>query len=408
MFLLFAPWRRVVEISKLCARWNVAHVVNNAYGLQSASTCALINSAVRKGGRIDAVISSMDKNFLVPVGGAFVVGFQSQKQRGGAESAAKQMQFHQQAKQKQKQKQQHGGAMASNGPLDAASLALSAAAAASPSASADPSSTTATTATASLSSPPASSAPVTAPLPNVLNLISALYPGRASASALVDLFLTLMSLGAAGWTRLLAQREALWPVLRASMAALAAAHGERMLHTPDNPISLGMTLDRLDAAAVDQLAAEAESAAVKDDSHSPDQLQSRMASVSISSVSTTASSVAGVGSRAPSSGGSFTPSYLGSLLFSRNVSGPRCLSPSSTPSSTIGGLRFEHYGTHCSSYPHAYVTAACGVGMDEEEVSRFVQRLDKCIAHFHKQKDKHARQQQWSNKNDAANNDECK
>lgn len=61
----------VEAVARLCARAGVGHVVNNAYGVQCAATCANISRAQRVG-RIDLVVQSTDKNFLVPVGGAIV------------------------------------------------------------------------------------------------------------------------------------------------------------------------------------------------------------------------------------------------------------------------------------------------------------------------------------------------
>lgn len=58
-------------VAKLCARLNVPHVVNNAYGIQAAGIAREVTSAWRKG-RVDAVISSTDKNFMVPVGGSLI------------------------------------------------------------------------------------------------------------------------------------------------------------------------------------------------------------------------------------------------------------------------------------------------------------------------------------------------
>ena len=90
----FAPRRSdsIVEVAKLCAATGVGHIVNNAYGVQvqtasqhcpsmhgvhlgawtrintctwqSAGLCALVTSAWRKG-RVDAVVQSTDKNFMV-------------------------------------------------------------------------------------------------------------------------------------------------------------------------------------------------------------------------------------------------------------------------------------------------------------------------------------------------------
>jgi O-phospho-L-seryl-tRNASec:L-selenocysteinyl-tRNA synthase len=58
-------------VGQICKKYNIFHVVNNAYGCQDEKTVNLINSASNKG-RVDAVVQSFDKNFMVPVGGAIV------------------------------------------------------------------------------------------------------------------------------------------------------------------------------------------------------------------------------------------------------------------------------------------------------------------------------------------------
>lgn len=65
----FAPRVRdkVDLVAKLCQTHNVHHIINNAYGLQCAATSKLINRACVVG-RVDAIVCSTDKNFLVPVG----------------------------------------------------------------------------------------------------------------------------------------------------------------------------------------------------------------------------------------------------------------------------------------------------------------------------------------------------
>jgi O-phospho-L-seryl-tRNASec:L-selenocysteinyl-tRNA synthase len=57
----------VDEVARLCRAEDVYHVINNAYGLQCSRTSRLINRACVVG-RVDAVVCSTDKNFLVPVG----------------------------------------------------------------------------------------------------------------------------------------------------------------------------------------------------------------------------------------------------------------------------------------------------------------------------------------------------
>jgi len=54
----------VVEVAKLCKAAGVPHVINNAYGLQVGSICHAVNEACRVG-RVDAFVSSADKNFMV-------------------------------------------------------------------------------------------------------------------------------------------------------------------------------------------------------------------------------------------------------------------------------------------------------------------------------------------------------
>jgi O-phospho-L-seryl-tRNASec:L-selenocysteinyl-tRNA synthase len=54
---------------KLCGSYNIPHVINNAYGVQSAWICSRVTRACRVA-RVDVIIQSTDKNFMVPVGGA--------------------------------------------------------------------------------------------------------------------------------------------------------------------------------------------------------------------------------------------------------------------------------------------------------------------------------------------------
>ncbi|CAO2639934.1 O-phosphoseryl-tRNA(Sec) selenium transferase [Lemmus lemmus] len=65
---------RLEELAVICANYDIPHVVNNAYGLQSSKCMHLIQQGARVG-RIDAFVQSLDKNFMVPVGGAIIAGF---------------------------------------------------------------------------------------------------------------------------------------------------------------------------------------------------------------------------------------------------------------------------------------------------------------------------------------------
>nr|XP_033804156.1 O-phosphoseryl-tRNA(Sec) selenium transferase [Geotrypetes seraphini] len=65
---------RLEELALMCAKYDIPHIVNNAYGVQSSKCMHLIQQGARVG-RIDAFVQSLDKNFMVPVGGAIIAGF---------------------------------------------------------------------------------------------------------------------------------------------------------------------------------------------------------------------------------------------------------------------------------------------------------------------------------------------
>ncbi|XP_067037810.1 O-phosphoseryl-tRNA(Sec) selenium transferase-like isoform X1 [Acropora muricata] len=236
----FAPRTpdRLEEVAKLCKDQAVPHVVNNAYGVQSSKCMHLIQQAARVG-RVDAFIQSTDKNFMVPVGGAIVAGFDEK----------------------------------------------------------------------------------------FIDAVSKTYPGRASATPSIDLFITLLTLGSQGYQRLLQQRKEVYSYLSEGLSRVATAHGERLLNTKGNPISLAISLERLSNG-----------------------LELNAAGVT----------------------------QLGSMLFTRCVSGARVVSPDT--SKEINGHVFTGWGAHAKSYRCAYLTAAAAIGMAKEDVDTFLRRLDRCLS----------------------------
>merc|ERR1711915_510887 len=72
--------------------------------------------------------------------------------------------------------------------------------------------------------------------------ISQTYPGRASGSPSVDVFITLLSMGVSGYKLLLAQRKTLFAVLKSEMQTLADKYGLTVLESKNNTISIAMTL----------------------------------------------------------------------------------------------------------------------------------------------------------------------
>ncbi|KAK0132095.1 O-phosphoseryl-tRNA(Sec) selenium transferase [Merluccius polli] len=232
---------RLEELAMMCAKYDIPHIVNNAYGIQASKCMHLIQQGARVG-RVDAFVQSLDKNFMVPVGGAIIAGFDEA----------------------------------------------------------------------------------------FIQEISQMYPGRASASPSLDVLITLLTLGASGYKRLLAERKEMYSFLAEQLSSLAAAHGERVLHTPHNPISLAMSLDGLrgdgDNKAVTQ---------------------------------------------------------LGSMLFTRQVSGARVIPLGKEQ--TVSGHTFRGFMSHSEAYPCPYLNAASAVGITRDDVALCVKRLDKCLKALRKE-----------------------
>jgi O-phospho-L-seryl-tRNASec:L-selenocysteinyl-tRNA synthase len=254
----------VDKVAKLILEYNagnagagVSHVINHAYGLQCRNTNKLLNRACAIG-RVDAIICSTDKNFLVPVGGALIIS----------------------------------------------------------------------------------------PNSHVIESISKNYPGRASASPMVDLFITLLSMGLDGYKAILDERARLVQLFRESLLRVANVFGERVLDCPRNTISYGLTLDNL--IRIDD-----------------DNVNDAFSSVSMDDVI--------MDKRQQEINTQITK--FGSMLFTRCISGTRVVPRCSTK--TISGHVFQGFGSSNDNYPNAYMTAACAVGMGEEEMKEFFIRLEK-------------------------------
>jgi O-phospho-L-seryl-tRNASec:L-selenocysteinyl-tRNA synthase len=137
-------------------------------------------------------------------------------------------------------------------------------------------------------------------------------------------------MGSSGYRRLLEEREVLVEHMKSKLSEICAEHGERMLSTPSNRISFGVTLDTFTSM--------------------------------------------------DSSDRSMDQTYLGSMLFTRCVSGTRVIRKGET--NTICGHSFQGFGSSIDDYPHTYMTAACAIGVTKEEIDRFIGVLDKSMKAF--------------------------
>lgn len=69
--------------------------------------------------------------------------------------------------------------------------------------------------------------------------------GRASGTPSLDVFATLLYIGRRGWEHLCDEREVCYRKLAAGLNDLARKHGLRLMSTPENPISLALSLEGL-------------------------------------------------------------------------------------------------------------------------------------------------------------------
>ena len=54
----------------------------------------------------------------------------------------------------------------------------------------------------------------------------------------------------------------------------------------------------------------------------------------------------------------------------------------------MGGHDFVGFGSSTSNYSHAYMTAACAIGVSCQELDEFFKRLDKTLKEFAAKKKK--------------------
>jgi len=146
--------------------------------------------------------------------------------------------------------------------------------------------------------------------------VARLYPGRAAMAPLLDLLITLLHWGASGWRAVLAQREALYAYAQQQLQQFAEQHGERLLDTPGNPISLALSLSSFEAPAgqqgqVEQQPAAEQQPAVDKQQPAAEQQQQQLLPVPIP--------------------------FLGSMPFNPFIPGPRVVAP--RQATGVGRLR---------------------------------------------------------------------
>lgn len=154
----------------------------------------------------------------------------------------------------------------------------------------------------------------------IINELSKLYPGRASSSQVLDVFMTLLHLGRDGYMKLVSERKEMFEYLKEKLKVLASSHNEKVLITKRNPISIALTLKNFKI-----------------------------------------------------------PTMIGSMLFTRSISGVRVVT--ANEEKVIDGHKFIGWGSHINpdSSSIAYLTAAASIGIIKSEIDNFIEKLDKVL-----------------------------
>lgn len=152
----------------------------------------------------------------------------------------------------------------------------------------------------------------------VVEKISDLYAGRASASPIADLFITLLSMGRGGFRKLLTERGAVLEYFKAQLLLFASERGESLLAHPLNDISLAVTMSTIPPGQETE---------------------------------------------------------VGAKLFRHCVTGPKVVVL--TERRELCGVTFEAYGSHSADTEGRVpmIVMACGIGMTEDDVNGFMRKL---------------------------------
>jgi O-phospho-L-seryl-tRNASec:L-selenocysteinyl-tRNA synthase len=217
-----------------------------------------------------------------------------------------------------------------------------------------------------------------------VDAVSSCYPGRAGMTPILDLFITLLSMGQAGYKHLLQERLRIRTAMLEGLRILCDKHGLRILDAPGNSISTGVSLSALLTASLSP--SSIPSAAVESATEaSADPSGTSPANPSTVDTQMDATTSTQKPARpAPMLQGQERLTFLGSMLYQRCVSGCRVVTCTGEVKK-VAGLTFTDWGAHANAYPHSYFTVACSVGITDNDAVVFLERLDKVLVKFKKQ-----------------------
>ncbi|MHA1611136.1 MAG: O-phosphoseryl-tRNA(Sec) selenium transferase [Promethearchaeota archaeon] len=99
---------------------------------------------------------------------------------------------------------------------------------------------------------PVGGAVITSPKEEIITSISQAYAGRASASPVVQLLVSLLSMGKSGYSKKMEEQKQNRLILGQQMKTLADSHNERLI-VCNNPVSCAMTLSQMPSDKIGEL-----------------------------------------------------------------------------------------------------------------------------------------------------------
>ncbi|XP_061392814.1 O-phosphoseryl-tRNA(Sec) selenium transferase [Musca vetustissima] len=160
---------------------------------------------------------------------------------------------------------------------------------------------------------------------SIVHNVAKTYAGRASSSQSLDVFMTLLSLGKNGYLQLCRKRKQLFNELKEKIESIAKKYNCKLLDTKGNPISLALCFNELPLNE---------------------------------------------------------PTKLGSMLYTRGISGTRVVASGSVKS--IDGYEFKNWGTHEDSACLPYLTAAASIGITRKDIDVFIKKLSELLESLRK------------------------
>ena len=165
---------------------------------------------------------------------------------------------------------------------------------------------------------------------NFVQKVKKNYPGRASIGPILDLFISFLEMGKNKYKELIKERKEKYKILIKKMETIANKYGEKVISMNGNKISILFTLKNIVEKSGNKDAKE-----------------------------------------------------IGSMCFNRQISGVRIITSSNGEKKNIGGYEFLNYGSSCDNYKYLpYMTFSCAIGIKNEEIEGFVNKIDKIIENF--------------------------